>query len=119
MSAARRLALAPAPAAVADRWQRVGRTVLTLAIAFPSFAPVALALLALVHAPDGSNLAVWTGTLALWITGASAWITHLLANPRVNELLARVNLGASTAQEPAFDSETRAWNLADFAGAGH
>lgn len=101
---------APAPT-VSDRIQRVLRTVLTLAIAFPSFAPVALALLALVHAPDGSNLGLWIGLLTAWVTGASAGITHIISNPRVNALLAKVGLGAYAPDAAPLDSETRAASL--------
>lgn len=93
---------------VYDPWVRTARTVLTLVVAFPSFAPVALALLAVVHAPDGSNIALWVGTLVGWVTLASGAITRLLAVPAVNDWLARFRLAGHSGDLTALDSPTRA-----------
>lgn len=104
-------------AQILDPWARTFRTVLTLVIAFPSFAPVALLLLAALHAPDGSNVAIWAAALATWVTTASGVITRIMAIPAVNAWLARFRLAGQSISYAANDSPTQAYSLAAFANA--
>jgi hypothetical protein len=98
-------------APVVDPWQRIGRTVLQVAGAIITLAPVYPAITAAIAGPLAQAAS------AGWVVTVAAIIAGLMSIPRVNALLSRVNLGAVSPAAPALDSETRAISLAELQAA--
>jgi hypothetical protein len=91
---------------VIDTGRRVARTVVQVALAFASFAPVYPLIVAAIKAPDGSNLALWLAASATWVATIAGVISRIMAIPTVNSLLEKVNLAGHSTTVLAQDSWT-------------
>lgn len=96
---------------VYDPLQRALRTALQVLLAFPSFALIYPAIVAAFGVPNTSRLGIYLTASVLWVAGAAAVISRLMAIPAVNDLLAKVKLAGHSGEAEPLDSMTRALRL--------
>lgn len=93
---------------ILDSGRRAARTAIQAILAFLTLAPVYLTLASLVHAPDGSNLAIYVATSIAWVGAVSASLAKVMALPAVNDLLAKIGLDGHSGDATGSDSWTTA-----------
>lgn len=93
---------------VYDAGRRAARTFIQVLLAFPSFALIYPAIVAAFGVPTSSRIGIYLAASVLWVAGAAAVISRLMAIPAVNALLGRIKLDGHSGAATPQDSLTRA-----------
>jgi hypothetical protein len=85
---------------ILDTGRRVARTVVQVALAIVSIAPVWPLIVHAIGNPGNGNIAVWLAASVTWVGTVAGIISRVMAVPAVNDLLARVGLAGHSGNLP-------------------
>lgn len=85
---------------ILDTGRRVARTVVQVAVAVVSIAPVYPFIVAALGAPRDSNVGLWLAASVTWVGTVAGIISRVMAIPAVNDLLGHVGLAGHSGTIP-------------------